>query len=99
MKRALVHGGLLVVMLIVAFVTWTADEQPETEDALTTVWEDDPEAVTSLQYRSRSRTIAMERRTVGDATQLWAVETDLAPPAPRDTAAAGSPHHSARSIR
>jgi hypothetical protein len=85
MKRVLVHGALLVLMLIVAFVTWTAGERPETDDTLTAVWDHDADDVTALTYRSRARTIAIERRHVGDVDQLWAVQMDSVQRATPDT--------------
>jgi hypothetical protein len=90
MKRALVHGALLVLMLIVAFVTWTGGNRPETDDALTSVWDHDPEDVAAVIYRSRQRNIQLQRRGSDREAYLWGVQRELTTAAPRDTLATGS---------
>jgi hypothetical protein len=89
MKRALVHGALLVLMLIVAFVTWTGEDRPEADSALTRVWDYDPEDVARVTYRSSTRSIELERRGSGRESYLWGVQQDSAGAVSRDTVAAG----------
>jgi hypothetical protein len=89
MRRVMVHGVLLVLMLIFAFVTWTAEDLPDADDAMVAVWQHDPQQVSSVTYRSAARTIVLERRGAGNEATLWAVQTDSVRPPAQDSVAAG----------
>ena len=87
MRRALVHGALLVVTLIVAFFTWTAGDGAETDEDSVAVWDYDASQITGVSYRSAHRSVEMERRGTGADEYLWAIQTDSARSAATDTTA------------
>jgi hypothetical protein len=86
MKRALVHAVLLVVMLVIAFVTWTRGDRVAASDRVT-LWEDDPNDITEVTYRAPTRTVHIERRGQGKDSYLWAQQTDSIQPPPVDSGA------------
>jgi hypothetical protein len=93
MKSVAVHGALLMAALLTAFVTWTANDRPQPDNAAVVVWERGVNDVASVAFQSGPRTVELERRGTGDQAHIWGKETapePVVPPAvpPVDTAAA-----------
>jgi hypothetical protein len=87
MRRALVHGALLVVTLIIAFFTWTGEDSARADEDSVVVWDHDVSQLAGVSYRSAHRTVEMERRGAGAEEYLWATQTDsVRAPAPDTTA-------------
>lgn len=95
MRQVTVHGALLAVALVAAWVTWTANEPVDTGEATITVWDDDPGDIAVVSFESGDRTLLLERRDMEAQSYLWARETTRpVPPQPEqpepDSAAAAA---------
>lgn len=93
MRQVSVHGVLLAIALVAAWVTWTANEPVDTGEATITVWDDHPGDIAAVSFESGDRTLLLERRDSEDQSYLWARETTRpVPPRPErpepDSAAA-----------
>jgi hypothetical protein len=90
MKSVRVHAVLLLIALLLAFTTWTGNDEPENREATTVVWEWKPADLVALSYQSGMRTVELERRTAGDQSYVWGKEISPEPDPSSATAAAQS---------
>ncbi len=74
MRSPIIHGVLLVVMLGVAYQTWTREKKVETKTGNVTVWNEDSSKLTSLVFETKNRTLRIERRGTGEDSYLWGKE-------------------------
>ncbi|MCI0436756.1 MAG: DUF4340 domain-containing protein [Gemmatimonadetes bacterium] len=90
MRSVVAHGVLLTAVLLVAFVTWTAEDRPASDDAAVVVWDRAQGDVARVSYSALNRLVELERRGAGDDAHIWGKETLTLAPPPADTARADS---------
>ena len=95
MKSVRVHAVLLAVALLTAFVTWTAEDGPATDELMTAVWENRPNDLTAVTFTTGARSLQLERREASGAGYVWAREVTPEPVAnpPADSAAHNPAQH------
>lgn len=82
MRGIVAHGVLLAVALVLAFVTWTSKEAPDTGQATISVWDHAPADIAAVSFHSSGRTLQLERRANGARSYLWAQQTTRPVPPP-----------------
>lgn len=85
-RGAQVHGVLLVAALGAAWLSWTRDKDEPPADGDVPIWEADggKDAVGTLKYEEKGRTVMLERRMEGDGDEaegyVWGVSEREKPP-------------------
>jgi hypothetical protein len=77
MKGALIHGALLVVMLVYGYRTWTRDKTVQPDFGAVVLWEKSESDLTSLELKSESKIVKLERRGQGGESYWWGSETTI----------------------
>lgn len=72
---AIVHGGLLGVMLLYGYRTWTKKEEARPATGEVVMWTRGEEQLAKLEYSSDKRTVRIERRGTGADAHWWGLET------------------------
>lgn len=72
---AIVHGGLLAVMLVYGYRAWTEKESAKPATGEVVMWTRAEEQLTKLEYSSDKRTVRIERRGTGADAYWWGTET------------------------
>ena len=76
MKTLKVHGGLFVLAVIGALLTWTRDTTSEADAGLALVWERDTTEVLSVHYTAPEMDVRIQRRSDEDGPFLWGIEIE-----------------------
>jgi hypothetical protein len=74
MKGVTLHGGLLLLALLLAYPTWTRERTRPTDVQGAVIWERDTTEVVSITYRSAAREVEVSRRTEDGDAYLWGRE-------------------------
>src|SRR5690349_16556963 len=97
MRGALIHGGLLVVMLLYGYRTWTRDTNTPPDRGSVVLWDKSESDLTALELKSDTRVIRLERRGQGGDSYWWGTDTTIErrpkpvpPKPPADGSGAGS---------
>ena len=76
MKTVKVHGGLFVLAVVGALLTWMRDTTTEADEGRPVVWERDTTEVASVHYRAPEMDVRIERRTDDAGSFLWGIEIE-----------------------
>lgn len=76
MKTLKVHGGLFLLAVIGALLTWTRDTTTEADEGRPLVWERDTTEVVSVHYRAPEMDVQIQRRTDEAGSFLWGIEVE-----------------------
>lgn len=74
MRGVTVHGALLVLMLGLAYPTWTRERTRPTDVRGVVIWDRDTTELRSIVYRSPAREVEISRRREDGEAFLWARE-------------------------
>lgn len=74
MKTLKAHGGLFVLAVIGAMLTWTRDTTSDAEADLQRVWERDTTEIVSVHYTAPEMNMEIQHRTDEDGAFLWGIE-------------------------
>ncbi len=102
MKGAIIHGVLLAVMLVYGYRTWTRDTAVGPDLGSVVLWDKSDSDLVSIEWKSESREVKLERRTGAD-TYWWGSDTTITktpkptPPAPAPDQGSGAGSGSAGS--
>ena len=84
MKGVIVHGGLLAVMLIYGYQTWTRDKSAKPTAGTVVMWNRTVADVKTVELQATNSTLRIERRGDGANAYWWGIETKTSKrPAPR----------------
>jgi hypothetical protein len=87
MRGALIHGVLLVVMLVYGYRTWTRDTTVQPDHGSVVLWDKRETDLVSLELKSDTKIVRLERRGQGNESYWWGSETTIEkkpkPPAPK----------------
>ena len=76
MNTLKIHGGLLVLAVIGALLTWMRDTTSGVDETLTLIWERDTTDVVSVHYSAPEKQVELQQRNDDDGAFLWAIQID-----------------------
>lgn len=87
-RGPIVHGGILVVALLVAWQTWNRPRAQPKRDTEVTLWDAKAADVSLVEFVGEKRYAKVERRTEAGESYLWiTVEREKAAPSTKEPAA------------
>jgi hypothetical protein len=77
MRGALIHGGLLVVMLVYGYRTWTRDKTIKPDLGSVVLWDRNEADLAAIEIRTERTINKLEHRGQGKDAYWWGIEYSI----------------------